>query len=258
MSRYIVTKILLGLGILTMAGPSYSAQTPCPTTVDKGLAALANGIVDPHKWQVCNAIRVSIGTDPTHTWAILLRSRERQGTNGTGGPAYGVDMIIVDAGKTLYRFSEYSSLTDYEYFVDDTLTSHDLTGKGFAGVVFHSGIAGASDWWSVEHVVVVPPGELDADDVAPRDFGRSWRQTMRWTLMGGVPTVIVARPIDPAGTSDPHFCHGCAKYYQYLAYQWDPTRLAFIIHGVVQSRRDFDGDSDPLDTDLPLIRKSLN
>jgi len=187
--------------------------------------------------------------------AVLLRSTKSHGVSGTGGPLFGLDLLIVHDGKKVYRFSDFA--VKWKFFIDDYLRVQDLTGQGMTAVLFHSGEVGVSDHWSAMHLVFLPAGESLARDVADDDFGDSWRHKTRWITIRGVPAVLVAKPIEPAGFNDPRMCHSCPKFYQYLVYQWSASRSSFILTQVIQSERDIDADTDPLDADKKFIEAAL-
>lgn len=223
--------ILATVGLFLAAQCSWAAEPPCKATPDPQALAGASGLIDSSTWQVCATSPVRFGTDMPHAVAILLRCTKPQGESGAGEPLFGVDLVIANEGKKVYRFTDFAD--KWRFFIDDDLRVQNLAVHGANAVLFHSGEVGVSDQWSAMHVVFLPAGELFASDVAVTDFGNSWRHRTRWITIKGVPAVLVAKPIEPAGANDPHMCHSCPKFYQYFVYQWAPSRSSFIVTRVL-------------------------
>ncbi len=247
--------VLTAMALFLDAQYSCAAEPPCKATPDPKTLAGASGLIDSSVWQLCAILPVRFGTDMPNAVAVLLRSIKPQGESGTGEPLFGVDLVIANEGQRVYRFTDFAD--KWKFFIDDDLRIQNLAVHGANAVLFHSGEVGASDQWSAMHVVFLPAGELFARDVAVNDFGDSWRHRTRWITIKDVPAVLVAKPIEPAGANDPHMCHSCPKFYQYFVYQWSPTRSSFIVTRVVQSKRDVDADTDPLDADKKFIEEAI-
>jgi hypothetical protein len=247
--------ILAAVAMFLSAQYSWTAEPPCNAKPDPKALAGASRLIDSSTWQVCATSPVRFGTDMPNAVAILLRSTKPQGESGTGEPLFGVDLVIANDGKKVYRFTDFTD--KWKFFIDDDLRVQNLAVHGANAVLFHSGEVGASDQWRALHVVFLPAGELFARDVAANDFGDSWRHKTRWVTIKGVPTVLVAKPIEPAGANDPHMCHSCPKFYQYFVYQWSPSRSSFIVNRVIQSERDVNAETDPLDADKSFIEEAI-
>ncbi len=247
--------VIAALAWFLAAQSSWGAEPPCKGVEDHKVLEAAGGLIDMTTWRPCAIVSAGFGPDMPGAVAILLRSRKPQGESGTGLPLYAVDLVIANAGKKLYRFTDLANAS--QLFIDDELGVRNLDGHGTSAVLFHSGEVGVSDWWSAMHLVVLPAGESSAWDVAPADFGNSWRHKLRWITLKGLPAVLVAKPVSPAGLEDAHRCHSCPKFYQYFVYQWSPGRAAFLVSRVIQSARDIDADTDPLEADGKFIEAAL-
>jgi hypothetical protein len=244
------------MALLFAAQYSWATGPPCTATPDPKTVAGAGGFINSSVWRVCATLPVRFGADMPDAVAVLLRSTKPQGESPGGDLLFGVDLLIINDGKKVYRYSDFAVAR--KFFVDDYLRAQDLTGQGTNAVLFHSsGEVGISDRWSAMHLVLLPPGESIAMDVADEDFGDSWRHKTRWTTISGIPTVLVAKPIEPAGFENPRRCHSCSKFYQYLVYQWSASRSSFTLRRVIQSERDIDADTDPLDADKAFIDSAL-
>jgi Type IV secretory system Conjugative DNA transfer len=240
---------------LTLLADDATADSPCKQAPSAEVAAPAGHLIDPTKWTVCKSLVVNLSSDFPKAMAVLLRSTSPQGVSGVGEPQFGIDILLASDGKVIYRFT--ASLGTPQFFIDGFLEIRALTEHGDKAVLFHSGEVAATDSWRAEHVIYLVPGELFAQDVAPRDFGDSWRHTLRWIHFRGVPLALIAEPINPAGASDPHMCHSCPKYYQYFVYRWKPHQQSFVLLQSIQSEHDIDAATDPLQADMSFIEQEL-
>jgi hypothetical protein len=249
--------VILLIGLVSLLSPEQGAaeEQACNPKIDPQLLVPAKDLIDLATWRICSAVAISLGSDLPRATAVLLRSAKPQDTSGTGNPLFGVDLLIAADGRTIYRFAGVTGTP--KFYIDDALEIHDLSGRGDQAVLFHSGDVGASDWWTATHILFLSRSEGNVFEVAPESFGESWRQKMQWTTFRGIPLVVVAKPVSPASTVDGHFCHSCAKYYQYLVYRWSTQRLSFVIQQVVQSEHDVGADTDALSIDMPFIEKAI-
>ncbi len=225
-----------------------------------GSRAELEKLFDSREWIVRNTLALDLGSPFKDSSAILLTSTRPRGQSGAGEPLDAVDVLIVDPDhRELYRYSKSRAADDVAKFrVDDVLESKDVTGDGIPELLFHTGSQGASDWWTKEHVIYRVPGSSDFRDIAPREFGQSWRQAFRWISFRGAALALVARPIEPEDSNDPHMCHSCPKFYQYLVFKWERGRKSFVLLRSIQSTKDFDSDTDPLTVDMEFIRQRLS
>jgi hypothetical protein len=244
-------------------------STPAAT----GEKSATQGLVDPAEWAVLKTIPVNLGGHITNATAILLRSVKSKGESGTGTPLF-ADMLILSGGKFVYQFHQPGICS--EFFIDDTLEAKDVTGDGIPEVLFHSGSVGASDFSTYEHVIYHAPDEpldegsapfpalypridwvVDVAAYAAVPFVRTRRQTFRWLDFRGVTLALIANPLLPASGDDPHSCHACPRFYQYLVFRWENDKRSFVLSRSIQSQRVFEEETDPLQTDLPFILERL-
>ena len=190
---------------------------------------------------------------------MLVSFAKPTGESGMTDPLFTADLVVIDgACKVLFRYATDLGPTDAaKFFVEDKIVGKDVTNDGVPELLFKTGTVGASDYWAVEHVIYRVLGTDDFRDIRPQNWASSWRQPKRWILVNNEIVGAVAQPIDPADSDDPHMCHSCPKFYQYLAYKWDKNRKAFLLIKSMQSAVDFDGDTDPLDADMARIQKAL-
>jgi hypothetical protein len=264
--------LLAGL-LASLAACQVSADGP-PSTPDLAAPTVAGepkvmqGFFDPREWVVRKTIAVDLGGHLTNATAILLSSVIPKGESGVGAPLFAVDMLIVSGRTVLYQF--YRPGAAIEFLMDDALEARDVTNDGIPEVLFHSGFVGASDFSKYEHVIYRVPGEEPVpdsepfpssdwvNDVAPVQFIHTRRQTLRWLDLRGVTLAVVANPLIPAGVTDPHFCHGCPHFYQYLVFRWEKTKGTFVLSRSIQSQRDFEDGTDPLRDDLGFVLGKLD
>jgi uncharacterized protein YecT (DUF1311 family) len=227
----------------------------CVTQSFRVLPSAIAGLIDQNHWNMCAMINLERGHGDPHATAVLLKSKAPIGKDGFGQPFYGVDLLLTTGARVMYRYTKSGLFP--QHFVDDLLEVRDLSGRGDRSIVFHAGIVNAGDFAITEHVVYAPPGSFLAKDVASETFWDSPRRQHLWTVFGSHSLVLVAEPIEPVVVDDPHMCQSCPKYYQYLAYQWEPERRSFRLIKLFPSRRDFYLGADPLQADWPLIEGEL-
>jgi hypothetical protein len=267
-NRVLLASVLVSLTAcqLYADGPPVGAGLATPTVAGKTNAV--QGLFDPGQWTVRRTIPINLGGRFTNATAILLSSVNPKGESGVGAPLFAVDMIIISGDRVLYKFRQPGAAP--EFFMDDALEARDVTDDGIPEVLFHSGLVGASDFSKHEHVIHrVPREESVADvgsvpsidwvnDIAPVQFMHTRRQTFRWLDLRGATLAVVANPLIPAGVTDPHFCHGCPHFYQYLVFKWEKRKGTFVLSRSIQSQRDFEDGTDPLQQDLPFILGQLS
>lgn len=273
MTSWVSNRVLLASVLVSLAACQLYADEPpvgagLATPTVGGAPKAVQGFFDPGQWTVRKTIPINLGGRVTNATAILLSSVNPKGESGVGAPLFAVDMLIVSGDKVLYQFHQPGAAT--EFFMDDALEARDVTDDGIPEVLFHSGFVGASDFSKHEHVIYRVPGEesvTDAapfpssdwvDDVAPVQFMHTRRQTFRWLDLRGVTFAVVANPLIPAGVTDPHFCHGCPHFYQYLVFKWEKSKGTFVLSRSIQSQRDVKDGTDPLQQDLPFVLGKLN
>jgi hypothetical protein len=210
---------------------------------------------DEARWELRKGAEAELGGRIGRVRIVLLRSRKPEGETGMGDPAYAVGVVVANSSKVVYAFEPANRENDM--FVEDLLELRDVTGDGTPEVIFSSGQDGVSDFVHKLHVLYASPREDTLWDVAPAQFERSWRQTFCWASAKGRAIALVAQPLFPAGVEDPHFCHGCPHFYQYLAFGWRADRGAFVLLKVLQSDRDFSDDENPLEEDWSYIERGL-
>jgi len=245
--------ILSSLGVVPVGGAtSHHAESGAmQDRRDQG------GLFDNCEWTVRKTIPIDFGDQFKKSTATLLSSVSPKGESGTGNPLYAVELLIVnDAHHVIYRFSE--DLHEPDFFADETLQAKDVTGDGIPELLFHSGVVGASDWLTHEHVIYRRPGSSFAQDIALPEFVHSWRHTFRWISFRGTTLALVADPLNPQNPDDPHACHSCNKFYQYLVFKWERDRETFVLLRSIQSEKEFDANTDPLAADLAFIRARLS
>lgn len=242
-------RLLVALVLVCSIAPVLGTESPVDTRE-------AAGLFNHKDWSVAKALRVNLGGGTGKSLVVLLRSNKPRGASGVGDPMFGVDLLVVQAGKCEYRLSEQADRRGL--FIDDVLEARDVTGDGTPEILFHSGEKGASDWTTYQHVLYRQPDDGYVWDIAPRSFYTSWRHTFRWLTSGSRTYALVADPIEPASTADEHMCHGCPKYYQYSAFSWVPSRKAFVRVRSMVSRRAFTADEDPLVVDLVRIQHAIS
>lgn len=214
----------------------------------------AVGAFDSEKWTVRRELDVQVGTlGPVR--AKLLRSVSPTGTSGIGDPLFAVSLIVTAGSRVIYAYTESSA--DRSFHVNDDLEARDVTSDGVPELLFDSGFVGASDRIHVHHVLYLPEGEDSLWDIAPRQFASTRRQTFRWLGFGDRTLGLIAEPVVPAGTVDPHFCHGCPHFYQYLVFSWRADRGNIVLTQVIQGERSFEDGEDPLQKDLDWIMSAL-
>jgi hypothetical protein len=265
MARAFHTSLSVALLLILSSSRVAAAASANHGKIDPPLARLKKqmqALVDRKEWIVEKVLPVDLGGDMKSSTAVLLRATRSTGSSGVGEPLFAVDLLIVEAGtKIVYRFTSSASFPyhkDEVFFVDDLLDSRDVTGDGVDEVLFHSGSKGASDWSTREHVIRRAPEDGGLWNVEEDSFVHSWRRTFTWLESPGGTLAIVADDLDPASSDDPHTCHGCPKFYQYLVYRWEKTKKTFILWRSIQSEKEFDGNVDPLKADLPFIREKLS
>ncbi len=210
---------------------------------------------DTKEWTLRRQIDLKLGDQLEPGQALLLRSVLPQGTSGMGDPLFGVSLIITSGDRVIDRYSPF--IKDRSFHVNDDLMAMDVTGDGIPEVLFDSGFQGMSDSVHVHHVLHRPKGETSFWNIAPDQFATTRRQTFCWFPFGGRTFGLVAEPVVPAGTLDPHFCHACPHFYQYLVFTWREDRGTIVLTQVIESTREFEDGDDPLQIDIDSISSSI-
>jgi hypothetical protein len=212
------------------------------------------GAFDAKKWTLRRSIDVRLRGGPAR--ALLLRAVSSTGTSGMGDPMFAVSLLVVAGDRVIQQYDPLP--TNRSFHVNDELAAMDVTGDGVDEILFDSGFQGVSDWEYTRHVLY----EIEATgalwDVAPQEFASGRRQTFRWLDAAGRKLALVAEPLDPPGPDDPHGCHSCSKFYQYLVFAWRKDRSAMVLIQAMQSEREFEDGDDPLQRDIQFIVAALS
>lgn len=216
---------------------------------------------DHRQWKVIKQVTASFGTTVGAFDVELLESLSQTGESGTGDPMYDVQLLIREADKVDYEFTNSANerLPDETagFYMDDGLEIKDVTNDGIPETLFHSGFLAVSDFEIVEHVLRYDRAHRSFTDVAPTSFYNSGTHGLRWLDIGRRTFAVTAdRNWSPTVAVEDR-CHYCASPFQYDIYQWSEKAASFVKLRRLFGQKSYDDATAALGGDWVLIQAGL-
>lgn len=211
-------------------------------------------LFDENKWVALDTKMANFGSK--NVKIIFLRSSQKTEYSGVAGEEpdmYAVDFIITQDGKIIYHFLPDGS--PKQFSGDDEKPSGpyismlDETGDGIPELLFTSTQQGASDWYTITHILRFNQTKNTFDEIEVPGCYDSWHEACTKITLGNTSYYLVA-----GAYSTPDTCHGCAHDHMYNIYRWSDSKSTFELWQAVQAPTASESGDEALKRDTDYIR----